>query len=266
MISDTTARVTGGLCVKCKKGNAKIPYASCGAMILQSTAKATGGLCKPCEGGYRKDIGSLQAEKEPRSSELAAIGIPQPVAWLIINGYSARVPLPKPTEHRGAVLIYALPDPIEPAQFKQFLNGCRQLRITSHPAVFDLGGFVGTARITACESDESAGAVAVLESPEELGFVRSHGRLGIFNVFKDPFPRAHLVRTAHTFHNPTKSAPSTPSVSPLAVDEEPNEPSFFEEWADAQRTAKRILKATNDPIEITLRVFKEIFGPEKNKR
>ncbi len=41
-----------------------------------------------------------------------AIGIPQPHAWLVMNGYLNRVPAGEYTGHHGQVLVYALPQSV----------------------------------------------------------------------------------------------------------------------------------------------------------
>ena len=203
---------------------------------------------------------------------MKALGIPQPIAWLVINAYHSHVPLPKPTKHRGTVLIYALPGRVASTTFAQFLDGCRKLGITSHPRIndFELGGFIGTAHLLGCESDESGDSFAVLESADELGFVPSAGRLGMFNISEDPFPVTVLPHVTYGPYSLTQTAPSpsapSPRSAPAVTDDEPDEPSFFEDLADAHRTAKRILKKTNDPVEIALRCFAEIFGPPKKRR
>ena len=43
-------------------------------------------------------------------------------------------------------------------------------------------------------------------------------------------------------------------------------PSFFEEWADAHRAAKRIVKQSKDPIEMAVRIVDEIFAPSRPKK
>ncbi len=174
---------------------------------------------------------------------MKALGIPQPGAWLIINGYHARVPLPKPTKYRGIVLIYALPDPITPTTFEEFIAGCRHLRVTSHPRAtdFELGGFLGTGQLTACETEENGASVAVLESTDELGFVASSGRLGIFNIAEDPFAPTDVPRTTYTSHADTTRAPSAPAV---ADDDEPDEPSLLDHFLDgvAQQARRELNK------------------------
>lgn len=199
---------------------------------------------------------------------MKALGIPQPGAWLIINGYHARVPLPKPTKHRGTVLIYALPDPITPATFEQFLAGCRELRVTSHPRVadFELGGFLGTARLAACETDEPGSSIAVLESPDELGFVSSSGRLGIFNVAEDPFTVSDVPRTTYSSGALTTRAPSRPSV---ADNDEADEPSLLDHFLDGvtQQTQREVNKlgraVAKDAISIGAELLGSWFGGGK---
>lgn len=199
---------------------------------------------------------------------MKALGIPQPGAWLIINGYHARVPLPKPTKHRGTVLIYALPDPITPATFEQFLAGCRQLRVTSHPRVadFELGGFLGTARLAACETDETGSSIAVLESPDELGFVSSSGGLGIFNVAEDPFTVSDVPRTTYSSGALTTRAPSRPSV---ADNDETDEPSLLDHFLDGvtQQTQREVNKlgraVAKDAISIGAELLGSWFGGGK---
>jgi hypothetical protein len=190
---------------------------------------------------------------------MKALGIPQPGAWLIINGYHARVPLPAPTQHRGNILIYALPDPIAPTTFEQFLAGCRQLHVTSHPKAsdFELGGFLGTARLVACEIDEGGGSVAVLESADELGFAPSSGHLGIFDVSDEPFTATDLPRADYSSHALARTTSSTPSVSDEA---HPNGPSFLDHFMggveqQARRELNKSLKKlgrglTKDAINI----------------
>lgn len=192
---------------------------------------------------------------------MKALGIPQPGAWLIINGYHARVPLPKPTKHRGTVLIYALPDPITPATFEQFLAGCRQLRVTSHPRVadFELGGFLGTARLAACETDETGSSVAVLEFPDELGFVSSSGRLGIFNVAEDPFTVSDVPRTTYSSGTLTTRAPSSPSV---ADNDEADEPSLLDHFLDGatQQTQREVNKLGRAVAKDAISTVAELLG------
>lgn len=198
---------------------------------------------------------------------MKALGIPQPGAWLIINGYHARVPLPKPTKHRGTVLIYALPDPITPATFEQFLAGCRQLRVTSHPGAtdFELGGFLGTARLAACETDEIGSFVAVLESADELGFVPSSGRLGIFNVAEDPFTVSDVPRSTYSSQALASPARSTPPVA----DTDEDEPTFLDHFLDgvthqAQREVNKLGRAVaKDAISIGAELLGSWFGGGK---
>jgi hypothetical protein len=110
----------------------------------------------------------------------------------------------------------------------------------------------------------------VIESADELGFVPSVGRLGFFNISADPFAVTELPRVKYGSYPLTQTEsppPAPPASSPPAVtDDEPDEPSFFDDLVDAHRTAKRILRKTNDPVEIALRCFAETFGPPKKRR
>ena len=174
---------------------------------------------------------------------MKAIGIPQPGAWLVINGYHPHVPLPKATKYRGLVLIYALPDPIPPATYARFLAGCHELRITSHPQAkdFEFGGFLGIARLKACEADQDGTAIAVVESADELGFVSSPGRLGIFNVAQDPFPVADTIRPVYPSESLSlRSAENYVTADEDAVEDDPSLLGHFLEGVNEQ--AKRELR------------------------
>lgn len=164
---------------------------------------------------------------------MKALGIPQPGAWLIINGYHSTVPLPKRTSYRGDVIIYALPELITQEAYQWFLDGCRQLKISSYPRLsgFDYSGFLGTAKIVECEISESGDALAILEEPTELGYVESKGELGIFDVSEDPFPIISNSKPGYS-STPSSSFKSRASsyswpATAYDIDDESNEPSLL---------------------------------------
>jgi len=149
---------------------------------------------------------------------MKALGIAQPQAWLIINEYISRVKILKKTGYRGSVLIYATPDLVSTAEFSNFTEQCRQLRVASYPKKEELeyGGFIGTATLVGCEKDESGNAIAIFDSATELGFSRFMGESGIFDVEHDPFKIApavnHILKKQDEAVNPRNSGDSqTPS-------------------------------------------------------
>ncbi len=119
-----------------------------------------------------------------------AIGIPQPHAWLVMNGYLNRVPAGEYTGHHGQVLVYALPQSVTEADYQQFKTVCESARIESFPRIseFDTGGFLGRVTVVDCEAGADGGSVLILGEAEELGFRPSlAGRDGLFDVQKNPF-------------------------------------------------------------------------------
>lgn len=143
---------------------------------------------------------------------MKAFGIAQPQAWLIINEYISRIQISKTTDYRGSILIYATPDPVSTAEFSNFAEQCRQLRVASYPKKEELeyGGFIGIANLVGCENDESGNAIATFDSATELGFSHFMGESGIFDVERDPFEIAPAANNASL--NSRKSGDSqTPS-------------------------------------------------------
>jgi hypothetical protein len=119
-----------------------------------------------------------------------AIGIPQPQAWLVMNGYLNRVPAGQYTGHHGRLLVYALPQRLTEADYQQFKSVCESARIESFPKIseFDTGGFLGRVTVVDYEAGADGGSLLVLGEAEELGFRPSlAGRDGVFDVQKNPF-------------------------------------------------------------------------------
>lgn len=163
---------------------------------------------------------------------MKCIGIPQPGAWLVINGYYTTIPLPEMTQYRGSVLVYALPEPVNSAAFEQFKEGCRQLRITSYPSAkdFELGGFLGRADLVDCELTAAGHPLAEVENADELGFIASDGGLGVFEVEADPFVVPDLPRVSYQAYafSPPSSRSQTAQRPPHAADDPSSAGHFLE--------------------------------------
>ena len=162
---------------------------------------------------------------------MKALGIAQPQAWLIINEYISRVKILKKTGYRGSVLIYATPDLVSTAEFSNFTEQCRQLRVASYPKKeeLDYGGFIGTATLVGCEKDESGNAIAIFDSAIELGFSRFMGESGLFDVEHDPFKIAPPIKRMRQKRDkvaaPRKKGDSQVSSRESAKKTPQNEPS-----------------------------------------
>ena len=179
---------------------------------------------------------------------MKAIGIPQPEAWLIINEYLERLPLSASTTYRGPILVYAASDPITPVAFEKFTEECRRLRLTSYPQAenFEFGGFIGTACLNGFEMNASGEAIAILDSPVELGFVSFAGRSGIFDVAEDPF-------NSVGFATPIISSQSKTSTSKMS-NKTPNQPeNTLEKTTNNKSGESSLSKSFLDGVEEELR-------------
>src|SRR5439155_724429 len=101
-----------------------------------------------------------------------AIGIPQPQAWLVINGYLSRLAISQQSAHTGKALVYALPQAVTEDDYGSFKAACNAARIQWFPKMsdFEIGGFLGTVTVVDCEAGANGGSVLVFGEAAELGF------------------------------------------------------------------------------------------------
>jgi len=204
---------------------------------------------------------------------MKAIGIPQPGAWLIINHYHSKVPLPKRTAYRGDIFVYALSEAITPMIYEGFLEGCRQLNIESNLRIedFERGGFIGTARLTECESTENGEFFAVLEDQSELGFKASNGKVGVFTIDEDPFPISSCLKLDYSMElppiepSPTYSPPrqAPPRRTPTYYhDDDADENSAFDHVMHGvdQQLQRQLNKAGRDLTKGAFEIGSDLLG------
>lgn len=134
---------------------------------------------------------------------LKAIGLSQPDAWLVINGYVEAAITPRSVRYKGRVFIYALSNKVDEDAYKRFLAKCRKLKIASPPKLndFDYGGFLGWSNLVGFETDTEGRDCALFENSTELGFRKATGRAGFFNLHDSPYP------TSSTSRRTSKSKP-----------------------------------------------------------
>lgn len=136
----------------------------------------------------RKRVG--KAKWSSALTQLPALAVRQPWAWLIVNGYKDVENRSWFTRHRGPLLVHAATSKANLDE--SFLRAVERRHRIKLPRDYELGGVVGIVEVVDCKTRTRSpwhvrGQVGwILDKPRRLSFRRCKGAL---NLFRPKFAR-----------------------------------------------------------------------------